>query len=356
MPQSLSTLIRDRNRSTGATTTPENNLETGQIFMFVPGTMYSQYSNQFGGGFCWQSPGTGTAVIEVWGAGGSTPKIACCGFGIPGNSGAYARKTISVVSGSYICGIPGFACGVNGQCFRGCSDSTGVCWCVASGNSGCICSQGGRGGIGYCSTGTGGFCCFYFSGAFCGTGFDLTGSGTNQCLNQLCTGNICGFCGQGPFSTSNVGIICNQCSGAWQAQAYGGDVNCQGIIGCTTFCSTNGQDYQNNKYHVPTPAGLFTTDGGVVSFAGNGSDDQSAGVTKTLFSMLSAMGSMSKAPRRGMPHIHCWQSGRQCGCYEFAGCIPTLPIGTGAPPGQVCGDLCDHGYRGGMGAVRIKFF
>jgi hypothetical protein len=107
---------------------------------------------------------------------------------------------------------------------------------------------------------------------------------------------------------------------------------------------------------VPAPAGLFTTDGSVVSFAGNGSDDQSAGVTKTLFSMLSAMGSMGKAPRRGMPHTHCWSSGRQCGCYEFAGCIPVLPIGFGAPPGQVCGDLCDHGIRGGMGAVRIKFF
>ena len=352
MAQSLSTLIRDRNRSTGSTLTPENNLETGQIFMFVPGTLYSQYSNQFGGGFCWQAPGTGTAVIEIWGAGGSAGKAACCGFGLPGNSGGYARKTISVAAGTYVCGIPGFSCGAaNSNCFRGCSDPSVLCWYVSGGCNGCMCAQGGRGGISYCSTGTGPFCCYYFGGGFCGTGRDLVCGNANQ----FCSGGVTGLCGPNQ-QTSICGIICNVCSGTWTSSAYGGDVNCPGIPGCVSYDSYCPCQYCYFKYHVPTPAGLFTTDGGTVTFSGNETDDQSAGVTKTFHSLMSAMGGMSKAPRRGMPHVHCYNNGRGCGCYEFQGCIPVLPIGMGAPPPQVCNDLCDVGIRGGMGAIRIKFF
>jgi hypothetical protein len=37
------------------------------------------------------------------------------------------------------------------------------------------------------------------------------------------------------------------------------------------------------------------------------------------------------------------------------GCSPMLPIGAGGLPPQPCGDVRDHGTRGGWGSVRIKY-
>jgi len=135
MPSSLQMLVRQR--SIGR---EEDNIQQGRIWVYTPSTFYTNFCT----GFCWVAPGTGTAVIEIWGAGGSGARMCCCGGGLPGNAGAYSRRTISVCAGKTVCGGVGMSCGnADAICFRGCSDSTGLCWQGAAGANGCMCAQGG---------------------------------------------------------------------------------------------------------------------------------------------------------------------------------------------------------------------
>ena len=60
----------------------EENLETGYIYVWSPGTNYTNFCN----GVCWKAPAAGTAHIEIWGAGGSGARMCCCGDGLPGNA------------------------------------------------------------------------------------------------------------------------------------------------------------------------------------------------------------------------------------------------------------------------------
>ena len=102
MPTSFQNLIRSR-----VAGRVEENLETGKIYVFTPGTMYTNFCT----GFCWNPPGTGTAVIEAWGAGGSGAQMCCCGGGTPGNAGAYSRRTIQVTATDFVRGTIGNSCG-----------------------------------------------------------------------------------------------------------------------------------------------------------------------------------------------------------------------------------------------------
>jgi hypothetical protein len=139
----------------------ETNVESGQIYNFQ--------ANNFEGlhaGICFHPCQSGTAIIEIWGAGGSGAKMCCCGFGTPGNPGAYSKKTVTLTCCGYITGSPGIACGNDALCFRGCSDATGVTIYANGSNTGCMCAQGGRGGISYCSTGTNAYCCFVAGGFY----------------------------------------------------------------------------------------------------------------------------------------------------------------------------------------------
>ena len=142
----------------------EENLESGRIYSFSEGNTYTKACNCW----CWCPTTTGSAVIEVWGAGGSGAKMCCCGNGLPGNSGAYSKTTKAMTASDYMYGCTGFACGnSDALCFRGCSEPTMVCMVAAAGNS-CMCARGGKGGVSYCSTGTSMYCCFT-SGGFCST-------------------------------------------------------------------------------------------------------------------------------------------------------------------------------------------
>ncbi len=78
----------------------EVQLEKGKVFAYSSGTEYTNFLS----GVCWVAPGTGRAIIDIWGAGGSGAKMCCCGHGIPGNPGAWSRKCICVVAGCIICG------------------------------------------------------------------------------------------------------------------------------------------------------------------------------------------------------------------------------------------------------------
>jgi hypothetical protein len=403
-PQTLSQLLRARNESIRPNL-EETNLETGTIFMYSEGTTYSPYASNQGSGFCWKPPTYGCAIIEAWGAGGSAGKVACCGYGLPGNSGAYSKKSIcvwpagglsaattftysgtgvsasgtfnavtikstsgkgtgavinitkttgtaytstitatltlrtdngtttglgyavgdtividganlggvtstndltitlatSVNAGSFVCGVPGRSCNnPSAACFRGCSDPTGLCWCVTTGCAGCVCAEGGRGGVSYCSTGTGAWCCYYYNG-FCGTNREYSciactyqdGAGRSSAqpkrgcedwyCNIYCQGALCYTCCNvgNPVGApcnfagaSNCGIVCNVCTGSWQARAYGGDINCCGIPGCTSFDNACPNCFCYYKYHAPIPAGLYSTDGNIITVNMTETDEQ----------------------------------------------------------------------------------
>ena len=250
----------------------EQNLETGRIYSFAEGNTYTKACKCW----CWCPTATGVATIEVWGAGGSGAKMCCCGGGIPGNSGSYAKKEIAMTTSQYMWGCTGFACGnSDALCFRGCSEPSTVCWTSTSTN-GCMCAKGGKGGVSICSTTPSMYCCFLGNG-FCGT-------------------NI------GP----QCGMICNQCSGQHDAIAYGGDVNICGNISCMAFTGCYPSCICQTRSYVAFPPGMIAVCGGVVGFAN--SNDTSAsrwsgmGYGQTV-AMLAGAG---KTPGTGVPWRACY--------------------------------------------------
>jgi hypothetical protein len=298
-------------------------VESGQVYNFQ--------TNNYDGlhaGMCFHPCQSGTAIIEIWGAGGSGAKMCCCGFGTPGNPGAYSRKTVTLTCCGYITGSPGIACGNDALCFRGCSDATGVTIYANGSNTGCMCAQGGRGGISYCSTGTDAYCCFTAGGFY-------TTLGVN----------------------GNCGIVCNKCcSGGWCAQAYGGDTNCPGGFSCVSFLGASGSSCPcSTHFHMQGPAGYYSKCGVVVSFNsddGNGFANWS-GQGRGQYAQ--ALAGASRWPQMGSFFATCWGFSGNCGCYENEGCMNLLPPGFPSAGPHPCPGVRDHASKGGNGAIRIKF-
>lgn len=309
----------------------ELNLEKGRVWAYTPGTEYANFVN----GFCWIACCTGKVILDVWGSGGSGARMCCCGMGIPGNPGAWSRKCLCVNAGDLVCGYVGRSCNnADALCFRGCSEATCVCWFGRNPNTGaaingCICAQGGRGGTTFCSTGTGGYCCFT-AGNFCNTNY-----GGSQ-------GIICNF-------GSGTGSCC--------AESFGGDINKRGGFSCATFWGTNGSSCPcATHYHVGVPPGMFACDGGIVTFTLEGDNGWSEWSGMGWHNMSGALNAMSRQPSRGIPWTACYsQHTRACGCYDVTGCMPFIPVAMGGLPAQPCPDVRDNGYRGGLGLVRINF-
>jgi hypothetical protein len=299
----------------------EENLESGRLYSFSEGNTYTKFCKCS----CWCPQGNGTAVIEVWGAGGSGAKMCCCGNGLPGNSGSYSKTTKVMTPSDYMYGCTGFACGnSDALCFRGCSEPTMVCMVAASGNS-CMCARGGKGGVSYCSTGTSMYCCFR-AGGFCHTN-------------------------TGP----NCGTICNQCSGQWDAIAYGGDVNRCGNISCMGFHGCYPACVCLFRGMVAFPPGMITECGGIVQYGMSDDSSHSRWSGMGQFEANAMINGAGRSPGEGLTWKACYQGDTSCGCYNTNGCQSTLPYGVGGPGPQPCPGVRDHATRGGMGAIRIKF-
>ncbi len=328
---SLSTLIQGKRTSLVNLT--ESNLERGLIHIFHPGYEYEAYRC----GWCWKPCGTGCAIIEVWGASGSGGRQCCCALGLPGNPGAYARRTICVTTGQYICstGAPscqwGMSCGnADALCFRGCSNPTGVCWFSTTTN-GCMCAEGGRGGDARCvaSASFSAFCCFVALG-YCNTNIGSAG---------------CGY-------------ICNKASGNWEPQAYGGDINCPGGFSCLFVGACDPASVCCHRFYVRTSPYKFGINGGIaeVNMQCASCYAQFAG-GHTFGPMYSALAGLSHSPTAGAIYMGgAWNGNSPCGCYEAWGCIHRLPTGVPGLSATVYPDVRDQGMRGGNGAVRITFF
>lgn len=382
----------------------EDQLEKGRVWLYGDGNQFTPMCN----GFCWKPPGYGKVIIELWGPGGSSGKGCCCGGGLPGNPGAYVRKCICVCPSNYICssqGSVGRACGganadfTRGDdqesvqvCWTGCApnalfqgglntrvsynswkgnnpwgvgngetlgnipsvDTNGRNWsprgsnavatvcCAAGASCGCLCAQSGQAGTFYCSNASRTtFWCFW--------------------ANRYCGQTIGGGDSPGDFPNYVCGIICNAGSecGNWQMRGircgFGGDMNCCGTFSCLRMldCVRNNNNCRW-MYHHNTPAMQYTTEGGVVTYVTDHDTPASPYSGGAAFSMNNAYTSLSRQPSHGV-HKSCWNGGRSCGCYESFGCVTWSPAGNGGYPSQSCGDVRDHGGRGGNGTVRIRY-
>ncbi len=302
----------------------EQNIEKGYIYAYSPGTEHANFCN----GVCWTAPSDGKAIVEIWGAGGSGSRMCCCGDGLPGNAGGYAKKTLAITADDTITASLGMACMAHPLCHSGCGSPTQLCYVTAGGNgNGCMCARGGFGGKSMCTTGTSFYCCYSNEG-FC----------FKRCNNDNCA------------------LICNVCSGAWEALAYGGDVNCCGEIGCVSYFGCCPHCKCFFQRHAPVPAGMFAENGALITFqTESDTTPMSQWSGNQLFQYYASLNLATKAPRQGNPRSYCWRSDRSCGCYESQGCANLLPVGAGGLGPLACPDVRDHGIRGGHGGVRIKF-
>ena len=300
----------------------ETNLERGTIHVYTPGNDFQSFPCCG----CFVAPSCGTAVIEIWGAGGSDSRMCCCGGGMPGNSGAYAKKTIRMGAGCYIYFYVGMACGnADSLCYRGCSEATCLCWFGNQGLNGCMCAQGGQGGISYCSTGTSMYCCY--------------------AANSWPATNLGNGCG----------IVCNNCSGSYQACAYGGDINLCSRISCVVYLGCLPSCVCNINWSMAIPAGQFSKCGGYVSYTTENNQDYANWVGVGQHNHIMALNAASRWPQQGMPWAYCWGFGGGCGCYENEGCTGFIPPGHPGMGPLPCPDVRDHARKGGSGMVRIKF-
>ena len=301
----------------------EDNLETGKMFAFSTVTDYTTY----GGCHCWIAPAAGTVELEVIGAGGSGSRQCCCTATLPGNSGAYVKRSnLAMASGCYICMRAGKSCRGNGLCNRGCSEAGMACW-TAGGTNGCICAEGGRSGTSFCSTGTARRCCMMANG-FCGTTYS-------------------GYCG----------LVCNHCPGAWCACAYGGDSgeNKMGNIGCSTYWHCYPNCNCSTIHHVPIAPGYFSECGGVVSYGLDSDNGHSEWSGMGFQGYIQALNAMSRMPSQGTSWTECWDGARMCQCYDTQGCTMYVPHGSGGPAATPCSGVRDNGWAGGDAIIKIRF-
>lgn len=303
----------------------EQNLEQGKIYVYYTGTHDANFCNMQ----CWKAPCSGTVVLEAWGASGSGSRMCCCGIGLPGNPGAYARKTFRVNSNSWVCLYPGNACGnASALCFRGCSVATclTICSTEMSTPCVCICAQGGMAGLSLCLESCSPVTRY---------------AGCNMCYTQI--------------GSTGCGVICNYgTTFNWQPQAYGGDYNCGGGFSCLITLNCNACCGCYFTAAVRTAAGVFGDKQQTFyhKFQPNGNE---SGWSNGVQSYFLALAGMQHTPTMGQPFYECFMGSQYCGCYEYQGCHVMAPTGVPGYGGYTCAGIRDHAMRGGHGAVKIKF-
>jgi hypothetical protein len=212
--------------------------------------------------------------------------------------------------------------------------------CIAGKNGGtftegCLCAQGGRGGVSFCMDTKSPYSCF-LTGYFCGS---RVGPGHNMCD----TGN------------SACGIVCNWCQGpGFIACGYGGDLNCCGHFSCVSFQACLQTCPCQYQQHASTAAGVYNEDGGVMTYTVDNDSPMTGWSGAAVPNQMNALKTMSRWPSH-QEHFTCWNNQRGCGCYEMQGCMNYMPYGVPGSPPFPCPGVRDHAGRGGMGSVRIKF-
>lgn len=317
-------------------------LEKGKVYAFTAGAQFTPAR------FCWRPCAAGIAIVEVWGPGGGSSRMCCCGASIPGNSGAYAKKVYQIstecLSTTFLCGCIGHSSPrTDDLCRRRFGHPTLTQFSCNNGTTWhCMCAETGRSGISICMTdpGSGGtsddYACF---------------QGPWTCFTNNC------FCGEAkPWGAqTNCGIVCNHRPTDKEGQAYGGDVNCPSRVSKVDFTVRNPNHPCSYHTYLASPAGMYSTDGAYVLHGAERDNVWSRWSGAGVMESLEAIASLSREPSRGIPWTYCWGAGSSCGCYENQGCIAHMPIGWPGPPVHQCPNVRDVGTRGGPGGVRVRF-
>ena len=274
--------------------------------------------------YLWNSPGTGTAVVELWGASGSGGLMCCCsGGGIPGNPGAYSRIQIGVTDSSIVCGWVGCSPTGGSLCTPGRSQCSVACLFNTTCNN-VLTATGGHGGYTNCSTGTSHYCC-------------LVAAGFNHTLTN-----------------TNCGILCNNGGpqGASPATASGGDLNISGGISCLRTWDACQYWKCNMEVTLAISPGVFSNTSSPC-FRFFKSEFPGFGIAHNSWAeMENAMSVMNGQ----QPYNHnCYTSMQPCGCYEHDGCFLN-PVGVPGITGSPCPNVRSSGGKGGHGGVRITFY
>lgn len=321
---SLRTLLNKRSTQTDVP------FQDGEVTTFIPWKMTAQ-------SYCWKSPGTGVAVIEVWGAGGGGAGGQCCGGGIPGNSGAYSRAVVNVNSSGFVCGTVGGSPTAASSCIgcRGCCSF--ACIAPLGSLTRVMRSEGGHGGFWMCQTGQGHYTCFIVNG-WCGS-------------NPFGYAGGCGFICNLGVTTLGQGTITVAC-------ACGGDVNVPGGFSITDMntCNTPESVSASIFYHS-YPAGLRSCQPGRVRVCycdtSAGKFTRGEAAFELAYTSLDGMAVSTRA------WAFCCSQYIDCGCYPPGQCNTTNGV-TGAGYGSIAGlsggetnPTC--GSRGGPGLVKITF-
>lgn len=193
-------------------------------------------------------------TFHVWGAGGGGAGGCCCQQGVPGGSGAYAKKTITATPG---------------DCYNLCAGWNGICCSnTCQGCRGCMSYVTGNGLTNFCAEGGHGgkTCCFVY-------------------WQTCCSGFTCGY------------WYMNNCN---TAPFYGADEGAVGIPGFAySYCGCNDASCWW-KQAVPYPGGIVNKCGGHVHVRTQGNACTSGHSTCLVGSMPGAGGStLSHTPGTG---------------------------------------------------------
>jgi len=294
--------------------TADSNLLEGSIYTYNSGCSTIN--------FCWEAPANGTAIIEVWGSSGSAAGINCCGIGVPGNPGAYAKKTVELVSGSYICG--NVARSPNPP---NCDGSTRCATSISICNNGiecsCMCAQGGKVGPAICEAGTGAaLTCF-------------------QSARSLCVTDEGAGCG----------VVCNYSTAADLAIAYGGDTNIDGAFSCLRLNTCSGTAFASHCNFVALSGGIVSSKPTVIKSL----FDSSCGSGSSYQGFFSALGQTGQWMTANNTLDYTWADDALCVCYANISSMRYLQAGVPAPGASACSSVDDNGFSGGPGLVKIRF-
>lgn len=311
----LSALIQTRS----TVSSEEDNLAAGSIIYFTEnlssGGGYTCYAQ-------WCACSAGNLVVEIWGTSGSASMTCCCGFTMPGNPGAYSKRTIRANQGTCVCFCIGHPCGSPNTQIN-CGEPTMLC--VKNNNAGnfCMCAEGGAGGWGFCIDGSSSMACCFVSGqALCNT------------------------------LTAGCGWVCNTCSGRHNAQAYGGDINCPGGYSKVYFGHCNPCCTNCWYAMVKTSAGIYGTEPAEIrQMYDYCRQDRTSG----QYGFIETLALAGKQPQQGGHVKGCWAGSQYCGCYNMNMCTTQFGVGIPGPAGIPCSNNKNYGSKGGAGAVKITF-
>ena len=297
------------------------------IVMFKAGHTWSGSGYHKDGANCWAAPSAGTAKIEIWGGGGSSGLMCCCGWGMPGNAGGYVTTQLDLDAGELI----NYCIGINRTSGSLCCGCRGCCTCFCVTNKATGVAEGGWEGRAICNDTTSGFswCCAVSLGiAECVCDWSV---GTGCALVRNPCAEVSGFvCDYGSF-TSNTKII-------------------PGPRACFDFrCCYGGNGAYHSINHIAYPGGLKGLCGGTVSIK-NCHCHQAFGNKDNAINALSL-----HFTGVGSNYRQCWGSHSDCGCYETAQCQGPIGIGVGSPSHATCAGTKSQSSAAGTGAIRITF-